>query len=344
MSSRHKAAARLRVAVNADGPGAAVLALRDQDIVYTGHRGLADLATRTPISATTAFDLASVSKHFTAVALLLLEERGQISLDAPLADYLPAWAEYPSGRLLTLADLLYHTSGIPDYSQVWRGAVADANLPNDRYLRKVLTRPALFPAGSRADYSNTNYILLAAVIEVVSGQSFRTFLRQNLFDPLGMNQSDVAETPRQPIAGRATGYLVRHGVARKNDRPISLVGHSHLFSTTADLAKWYRALWSGRVIREPSLAKVLTPGRLDDGTRHIYALGWIDDIAGEPYAIGHSGSWYGFATNVRRYPAENLTLVVLSNDENFGAKALTARLASAVLPVTPTSLDRAAGP
>ncbi len=332
MSSKQKAAARLRVGVADEGPGAAVLVLHGDAVLYSGQRGRADIAAGVAITPDTAFDLASVSKHVTAVALLHLVESGRLALDATVADVLPEWAAYPAGRPLRLTDLLWHTSGLPDYSAIWRGPEADARLTNARYLRKVLAHPPTFPAGSLALYSNTNYILLAAIIEAVSGRHFRDYVRVHLLEPLGMTGTAVVDRPTHPIANRAGGYVRAGGQVRVSDYPIALVGHSHLFTTTADLTRWFRGLWSGQVVSRAALTQALTPGRLDDGSRHEYGFGWYDDTRGQRPSMGHSGSWYGYAAYVRYYRAEELTLAVLSNDENFPAEKFVDRLAEVFFP------------
>jgi len=325
MSSRHKAAARVRVALPADGPGVVALVVRRNEVLYLGRRGLADVAAGVAVTAYTPFNLASVSKHFTAVALFQFVEQGRVGLDTRVADVLPEWAAYPSARPLRLADLLWHTSGLPDYSVVWRGPTADARLTNGPFLAQVLARPPVFPAGSRAEYSNTNYILLAAVLERVAGLPFADHLRRALFEPLGMAASGVG----LPVTTAARGYKRAGGVVELSEYPVAIVGHSHLFTTANDLARWYRGLWAGRLVGAASLEQCLALGTLDDGCPHDYCCGWYRDSVGDRASVGHGGSWYGYATYVRHIPAEGLTVVVLSNDETFAAEALTNRLAEA---------------
>lgn len=325
MSSRHKAAARLRVALPADGPGVVALVVRRDDVLYLGRRGMADVEAGVAVTADTPFNLASVSKHFTAAALLQLVEQGRVALETTVAEVLPDWAAYPSARPIRMTDLLWHLSGLPDYLVVWRGPTDDAGLTNAEFLAQVLALPPRFPVGSRAEYSNTNYILLAAVLERLGGLPFGEHLRRHLFEPLGMTASGVGRAVTTP----ARGYKRVGDGVELSEYPIALVGHSHLYTTANDLTRWYRGLWSGAVVGPASLDGALALGTIDDGSPHEYGFGWYRDGDAARPAMGHGGSWYGYKTHVRRIPAEELTVVVLSNDEDFAAVPLTDRLADA---------------
>jgi CubicO group peptidase (beta-lactamase class C family) len=326
----------IRQAVPADGPGAAVLVLGGAEVLLQAGYGLADVESGAPVTPDTAFDLASVSKHFTAVAVLLLAERGLLDLDGPVGKHLPEWARYGNGRPLRLTDLLGHTSGLPDYPSVWRGAEKETGLVNAAYLRRLRRHRPHFPAGSRAEYCNSNYILLAEAVERADGRTLRRFLHEEVFAPLGMSGTYVQDDPANPLPGRARGYKRgAGGRVEPSDIPIRLVGHSHLFSTAADLGRWYGALWGGRLLGPASLERALTRGRLDGGAGHIYGFGWYDDSSGGRRSVGHSGSWYGFHSYVRRYAEADLTVALLSNDEDFDVEGLVNRLADVFLPGLP---------
>jgi D-alanyl-D-alanine carboxypeptidase len=318
--------------ISVDGPGAAILIVAGGEVLLQAGYGLADVEARVQVMPHTAFDLASVSKQFTAVAVLLLAERGQLAIDGMVADYLPEWSGYGTGRPLRLTDLLCHTSGLPDYSSIWRGAVEDAGLGNAEYLQLLWQHAPVFPAGTKADYSNSNYILLAAIIERVTGQTLSRFLHEEIFTPLAMTGSRVQDDPTRPLPARARGYKRDEtGQVEASDIPIRLVGHSHLFSTVADLGRWYQALWGHRVLSPASLSRALTLGCLDGGERHGYGFGWYDDSAPGRRSVGHGGCWYGFRNYVRRCLEADLTVAVLSNDENYDAEGLVNRLVNAVL-------------
>jgi CubicO group peptidase (beta-lactamase class C family) len=322
----------VRLSVSPDGPGAAVVVVSRGMVLLQAGYGLADVEAGVPVTPHTGFDLASVSKHFTAVAALLLAERGVLDLASLVADHLPTWAGYGEGRALRLTDLLWHTSGLPDYSCVWRGPVEDAHLGNTAYLRLLRTHPPLFAAGSRAEYSNSNYILLAAIIEQTAGKTLRRFLHDEVFAPLEMTNTRVQDDPTRPLPGCALGYKRdKGGRAESSDLPISLVGHSHVFSTAADLGRWYQALWGHQLVSSAFLARALTCGYLDSGEGHTYGFGWYDDSTGGRRSVGHGGGWYGFSNYVRRYPNADLTVGVLSNDEDFDATGLVDRLAEMFL-------------
>src|SRR5262249_40213796 len=231
---------------------------------------------------------------------------------------------------ILVRDLLHHTAGLPDYSAVWRGAVEDACLANAHYLPLLFQHPLVFPTGTRAEYSNSNYVVLAALVERISGRPFGSFLRREVLAPLGMDGSFVHDRPGLAIPNRARGYNVNEqGEIEVSDLPIILVGHSHLFATALDLVRWERALRTGQLVGAETLARAFTPGRLDSGERHEYGFGWYDDSANGRPSVGHSGSWYGFRNYFCYFLRDELTVVVLSNNESLPAGQLVDQVAAA---------------
>jgi CubicO group peptidase (beta-lactamase class C family) len=314
----------------ADGPGGAVLVVDDGRVAYRGAFGLADLSARTPVTAQTAFDLASVSKQFTAVGALILARRGLLSFDDDLRRHLPDWPCHDERRPIRLRDLLHHTSGVPDYSSVWRGPRRDARLGNADYLHKLRRFPLDFPTGSREGYSNSNYILLAEVLSRATGIRFRAFVEETIFRPLGMQNSWVHDEHGLPIRKRARGYQAGWlGRWKKSDLPIVLVGHSHLFTTLEDMALWVQSLHGHRLVTPDELALAWTPGALDSGEPHANGFGWyLEERAGRR-AVVHGGSWYGFANYTCHFAAERVAVVVLSNNESLDAAAVVDAVAGA---------------
>jgi CubicO group peptidase (beta-lactamase class C family) len=310
-----------------EGPGAAVLVMADGQLLHQGGYGLADLEERVPISGQTAFDLASVSKQFTAMGILILARRGLLSFTDDLREHLPEWPCPEEERPIRLLDLLQHTSGVPDYSSVWRGAREDFNLCNADYLEQLAAHPLDFPTGSQAEYSNSNYILLAEVLERCSGKPFRTFMAEEIFSPLQMHHTLIHDDHALVIPHRARGYKETDGAFESSDFPVILVGHSHQFTTIEDMGRWMAGLHTGRLVDPAELALAYTAGTLDDGQNHVYGFGWYHEQRCGRAALVHGGSWYGFRNLVCQFLADKLAIVVLSNNETFPVDTLVDRLA-----------------
>jgi CubicO group peptidase (beta-lactamase class C family) len=323
----------LRREIEPDGPGAAVLVVEPGGAVHQHGYSLADVANGVQVTPRTVFDLASVSKQFTAVATLILAERGALALDDDIRLFLPELPAYDPRRPIRLNDLLRHTSGLPDYSAVWRGAAKEKRLTNDRFLGRLAGHPLDFATGSRAEYSNSNYVLLAVVIGRVSGQPFARFMHEEVFGPLGMKDSVIHDRPGLPIPRRARGYKrTKSGKVRPSDIPIVLTGHSHQFSSLRDMARWEAALRGHALVKPETLALAFTPGTLHDDEGHSYGLGWYEEQVGGRPAWVHSGGWYGFSSYACRFLAEGLAVTVLSNDESLGVVTLGERVAERFLP------------
>jgi CubicO group peptidase (beta-lactamase class C family) len=313
-------------------PGAAVLVVAGGRVVYQKTVGLAYVEKKVPVTNQTAFDLASVSKQFTAMAVLILVEKGQLSLDDDVRLYLPEVPVYRTKRPITLTDLLHHTSGLPDYIHVWRGVKRETRLTNERYLRRLVKHPLDFPTGRRAEYSNSNYILLALVIERVTGKPFRHFMTDEIFRPLRMRHSYIHDHHNIRIPHRARGYKVTEaGEVESCDIPIILVGHSHLFSTITDMARWEKALRTEQLVGKKALAQMFQAGRLDNGKKHEYGFGWYEERKNGRRVFGHSGDWYGFSSYIGRYLKGHLTVAVLSNNESLDVEQLAGDLAKVYL-------------
>jgi CubicO group peptidase (beta-lactamase class C family) len=276
-------------------PGAAVAVVRDGQVVFLKAYGMADDAGAIPNSAGTIFRLASVTKTFTAVAVLQLVEGGKLKLDDPLSKYVP---DFPNADKIRISHLLSHTAGVPDF------------IPYDEVKKRSLE----FEPGSRINYSNNGYYVLGRVIEKVSGQPWDEYLRDHIFLPLGMKHSGYDRTPE--LAGRATGYLAG---ADGNYQPIApqdaLGGYAGggLYSTVEDLVLWAGGLTSDKLLRKETLERASTPGLLTDGRRTAYGFGWMTASYRGLREVGHGGDITGFNTYFARYPDEKLTVIVLSN-------------------------------
>jgi len=282
--------------------GSVLIAKGDTVLMDKGY-GFADLARRTPNSPKTRFMLASVSKQFTAASILLLEERGKLRLDDSVRKYLPstpaAWGK------ITIFNLLTHTSGIPNYTSFQEASFSTPTTP-DKQIATFINKPLDFSPGERWSYSNSNYVLLGYLVQRISGESYGTFLKQNIFLPLKMRDSGY--DPRRNEA-LAIGYYT------PGDRPVpappiepsASFAAGGLYSTTRDLLIWERALFGGRVLSPSSLEKMTTP------FKNRYALGLIVDKTNGPLSIWHGGFILGAYTRLVYYPQDELTVVVLSN-------------------------------
>src|SRR5262245_33092806 len=204
--------------VAANAPGAAVLVIHNGKILHEKGYGLANIATKTPITSTTTFDLASCSKQFTAMAIMMLAERGELSYDDPLTKFFPEFPAYASK--ITVRHLLNHTSGLPDYMGVFRKGPAGISAePSSREALTMLTRiqEPLFAPGAKWEYSNSGYVVLAQIVEKASGMTFPAFLKQNVFDPLGMSTTVVSDQIKAPAVNRAISYAPAGGGFRDAD-------------------------------------------------------------------------------------------------------------------------------
>ena len=295
-------------------PGAAWVVVRDGEIVERGNRGLADLERGVPISSETAFRLASVSKQFTAMAILLLAEEGRLAYDDPIARWLPELARF--GRERTLRQLLTHTAGLPDYYDVM-AQVAGVERPRTADALAVYARwgEPLFPAGERFDYSNPGYELLALVVERASGQSYAEFVESRIFAPLGMTGSRVFDERAPPIPNRAYGYRRQgEGFALDDDDPLNyVIGSGGIYASIDDLVRWDQALYEDDLVRQETLAEAFRPARLRNGEASPYGFGWAIDEQQGHRRVSHSGSWVGFRSYIARYPDDRFSVIVLSN-------------------------------
>lgn len=334
--------------INADEPGAAVAVVVDGAIVHQQGYGLANVEWAIPIAPDTVFRLASITKQFTATAIMLLAEAGKLSVDDPLTKFLPT---YPtSGHEITVHHLLTHTSGIKSYTSI-EGWFPDRIIHDmtPQALCDVFCQiPFDFKPGSRFLYNNSGYHLLGMIIEQVSGMGYAQFIQEQIFQPLGMAHSYYLSN--EPlIPKRAAGYA--HGAEGfRNAAYLSMTqpyAAGALGSTVTDLARWERAVRTHRLLSAETQARMFTPVTLADGKTEPYGYGWgISDYRGHPF-VHHAGGINGFATFIAQFQQEPVTIIVLANREDFDTGLCSLRIARQVLglPViehTPITLSPAA--
>lgn len=295
-----------------DAPGASVLVLRDGVPLLRKSYGLADREQRIAATPATNYRLASITKQFTAAAIMLLVEDGRLTLDDSARRWLPSLPTMADS--ITLRHLLTHSSGLIDYEDVmpadFAGQLHDADV-----LRLLETQDeTYFPPGTGYRYSNSGYALLALIVEKVSGQTFADFLRLRIFQPLGMTHTLAFVEGGPAIANRAYGYSESaDGWIRTDQSPTSAVlGDGGIYSCIDDLAKWDAALYDDRLLSDESRKAMFAPHVVTDQPDIRYGFGWR--ITGE--TLWHSGESIGFRNVIVRYPQRRLTVIVLSNRDD----------------------------
>ena len=281
---------------------------------YIRGYGLADIRARVPAQANTVYEIASLTKQFTAAAIMQLAEQGKLELNAPAARYLP---ELPQvAQSITVRQLLNHTSGLPRYDYLYVMLNRLEPYPPSAVLaayEQSLTSLSFDP-GSAWEYSNMGYFILGAIIEVVSGQSYRDYMAQHVFSAAGLTSTGYCV---EPPADLAQSYLVG-GSAWQTIMPENLslaFAAGGLCSTVSDLLAWQQALATGRVVTAGSYQAMTSPGTLPDGTSTYYGYGLkIGDYGGHP-AIYHQGLITGFASVVAYFPDDDTTIVLLTNTQ-----------------------------
>lgn len=302
--------------IDDQSPGSAILVVKDGEVLLNKGYGLANLSHGVPITPTTVFDLASVSKQFAGFAIASLIEEGKIKPEDDVRKYIPELPNF--GATITIDHLLHHTSGIRDWTNTLplAGWSFDDVISFEQILRMTYLQRALnFEPGSEYNYSNTGYNLLAEVVQRVSGQSFRTWTDQHIFQPLGMNDTRFLDDHTEVIARRASGYYRGSGNDfHTSTNQLMALGSSSLFSTTTDLAKWVMQLDQPKPEYQAVVERMQQISPLNDGAENNYAYGLSVDTFNGTYSLSHSGSWASFRTYLMVLPEEHLSIVVLNND------------------------------
>jgi CubicO group peptidase (beta-lactamase class C family) len=299
-------------------PGAAVLVVRDQEVVYRKGFGQADLEHGIPVTPATVFDIASLSKQFTGMAVAMLVEAGRIDLDADVRTYLPDLPDF--GEPVTVDHLVHHTSGLRD----WPGTLAVAGWRLDdvisfgQILNMARHQEDLnFAPGAEYSYSNTGYNILAALVAEVSGQSFRAWTEANIFGPLGMTDTHVHDDHTEIVANGARGYARLGDGFRHVPNALTALGSSSLHTTVDDLAKWIMNFDHGRVGGMDVIERMQQPGVLNDGRQVTYAFGQSVGAYRGLETWSHTGAWAGFQSVLLRFPEQRFGVVILSNSGEY---------------------------
>ena len=344
---------------DAKSPGVAVLVRKDGDIVFERGYGVRDLRTLARIDSDTNFRLASCTKQFTAMAIMLLVHDGKLRYEDKLTDVFPDFPPY--GKTITIRNLLNHTSGLQDYETLMEqeeraGARrwTEQNQIQDAEVLALLEKQnsTLFPPGTKWAYSNSGYVLLGSIVAKVSGRSFREFLRERIFAPLQMDHTVAYEKNKNEISNRAFGHTREAAAWKQTDQSSTsaTLGDGGVYSSLRDLAKWDEALSRNTLLSQNEMHSALTPVKLADGAQPkwpaasdrpegnpvSYGFGWFLD----PYR-GHARRWHygetmGFHTYIQRFVGDpsgqdKLTIIVLCNRTDLNPEELAAEVASLYL-------------
>lgn len=334
-----------------NSPGAALAVTRDGKTIYTQGYGTANLEYDIPITPTTIFDIASVSKQFAAFAIATLSHEGKLSLDDDIRVHLPDLPNF--GNTITIRHLLHHTSGLRDWVQslVIAGVAMEDVISFKHILKMARHQKALnFEPGAAYLYSNTGYNLLAEIVEKVTGNSFRAWTDTNIFKPLAMTNSHFHDDHQMILKNRAYSYqTVENGAFKHAINNTTAPGSSSLYSTAEDLAKWILNFDDTRVGEQTVIEQMHQQGVLNNGEQISYALGLnIGEYRGLQ-TVGHSGSWRGFRSHLIRFPDQKFGVVILCNLDTFNPLRLTEKvadiyLADVLAPIEASEPEKAAEP
>jgi CubicO group peptidase (beta-lactamase class C family) len=298
-----------------DAPGASVIVISKGKVIFKKAYGLADPEKKTKSSTQTNYRLASCTKQFTAMAIIILAERNKLSYDSRLTDLFPDFPTY--GKQISVRHLLNHTSGLIDYEDVMPDG---ATIPlNDQDVLRMMEQQdhTYFPPGSQFRYSNSGYVLLGLIVEKASGMSFADFLRKSIFKPLHMNHTALYHRDDHTDRRRAYGYTQQGSAFVNTDESLtsSTLGDGRIYSSVDELYKWDQALYTNRLVSAESLKQAFMPSAQVDETTG-YGFGWYIDDSRQMRVLWHSGNTSGFTSRIHRFPEQQFSIIVLTNRSN----------------------------
>jgi len=306
---------------NTNGPGCALAIISKGEVIFNAAYGMANLEQLTPISSSTVFDIASLSKQFTGYAISTLIEEGKIAESDDIRNYLPFVPDF--GKTITVEHLIHHTSGLRDWPLTlaiagWRPA---DQISFEDIMRLVEHQKELdFEPGTKYSYSNTGYNLLAAIVEKVSGQAMPDWLQAHLFTDLNMASAQIPKQPMTGIKNGADSYFKSGNELLKVPDLATAYGSSSMFLSMDDLIRWSKHFNEQIGHKNPVYLRMLEPGRLSNGDTVYYGFGLGLSKPDEPRRIAHTGGWAGFRSMITHYPDEQLSILVLSNSANFNTR------------------------
>lgn len=307
-----------------------ILIAEKGEIIYNRSYGIANETTREKLTQKSIFELASCSKQFTAMAIVILKEKGKLNVDDKISKYIPELSNYGT---ISIKNLLHHTGGLPDYMSIMDTVWDKSNIATNNDIIAVFSKlkpKVLFEPNSKHEYSNTGYALLATIIERVSGMAYADFLKEYIFTPLKMKNSFVYNRRLAPkkIKNYAYGYLF---IKSQNKYILpdefektkmvywldGVVGDGTVNSNVIDLLKWDRALYAAKLVSSESINEIFSNGQLNDGSTGKHGFGWrIVDTEEFGKIAKHSGGWPGYMTYIERNLDNDKTIIILQNHYN----------------------------
>ena len=338
-------------------PGVAILVKKNGRVILQRNYGVRDLRTQKAIDSKTNFRLASCTKQFTAMTIMLLVHDGKLHYDQRLTDIFPEFPEY--GKLITIRNLLNHTSGLPDYEELM-GQASSGKSPQWTETRQIRDAEVLelletqttgkFPPGTQWSYSNSGYVVLELVAAKASGKSFEDLLDQRIFKPLMMHHTLAYVPGKNPVSNRAYGHSQAGNGFQETDQSTTsaTLGDGGVYSNLEDLAKWDDALAHHTLLGASEMQLALTPVKLADGAQPHWTSGPgdTDPQAGKPVSYGfgwfldpyekharmwHYGDTMGFKAAIERFTDNHLTIILLANRSDVDGAALASKLADLFL-------------
>ncbi|XXF80209.1 serine hydrolase [Myxococcaceae bacterium GXIMD 01537] len=313
-------------------PGCALGIYHDGRVVYSKGYGMADLNQATPITATTLFDVGSVSKQFTAASIVLLANEGKLALTDDIRKYLPEIPDY--GTPITVDHLLHHTSGLRDYNDLLmlKGYRYEDVTSDDDALEVIARQRGLnFKTGTRFEYSNTGYFLAALIVKRVTGKTLAEFAKERLFQPLGMTRSHFRDDHTAIVPGRATAYAPSEKGGYQLDMSNwNELGDGQVQTNVTELVRWEENFYTSRIGGRALVDALQERGTLNTGANTVYGRGLFLDTYRGVQRVHHSGGWAGYRSLLMRFPAQHLSIAVLCNRGDVNPK-LAERVADLVL-------------
>jgi CubicO group peptidase (beta-lactamase class C family) len=304
-------------------PGVSLAVIKNGEIVLARGYGFANVEHQVPVKPETIFQSGSMGKQFTATAVMMLVEAGKLSLDDKITKFFPDAPE--TWRKITVRHLLTHTSGLTDYPQDFD---LRRDYTEDELYNRIKPIPLAFQPGEKWSYSNLAYVMLGVLIHKVSGKFYGDFLRERVFEPLGMTTARVI-SEADIVPNRAAGYVLVNGQLKNQSwvsPTLNTTADGALYLTVYDMAKWDAALYTEKFLKRASLEEMWRPVTLNDGNTHPYGFGWALNVVRNHRLLEHGGSWQGFKSQISRYPDDKLTVIVFANQ----ARANPAKLAHEV--------------
>lgn len=310
-----------------NAPGASVLIAKDGKAIYKKAVGMANLELNVPLSTDNVFEIGSITKQFTAVSILMLEEQGKLKVEDEITKYIP---DYPTnGKTITIHHLLNHTSGIKSYTSMesfMKNARTD--MTPTELIDVFKNEPMDFEPGEKFLYNNSGYILLGHIIEVVSEQSYADFIQDNIFSKLSMKSSYYGSM-KNIIKNRASGYQDRNGFVNADYLSLTLpYAAGSIMSTVDDLLIWQNAISSNTLIKRSSLEKAINGSTLNNGDKIPYGYGWFEGSVNGSDTYEHSGGIFGYVTNGIFLPKENMYVIALSNCDCSNVGEISTKIAA----------------